>query len=185
MATQPPRSPRQVDQRAPGGRGARQGAARESRGACRRTPKLGRQPQRHLCRGPLAADLRRDARRGRSPQGDRQPVRIALERRRRTARSSMSRHCPSSIRSRHGGITILRLERRGTGRARPRAVRAADVHRDGPAQAHRPAAHRRARVHPVEDERDGGRHPPPHRRAARHACRAARCSTGSTRSRSS
>ena len=40
-------------------------------------------------------------------------------------------------------------ERREARRARPRAVRAADVHRHGPAQAHRPAAHRRAQVHPV------------------------------------
>ena len=64
-----------------------------------------------------------------------------------TSRSSRSNRCPNLYSSEAGGITIADF-------LPETDVTHADVHRDGPAQAYRPAPHRRPRLHPQRDAAD-------------------------------
>ena len=85
-----------------------------------------------------------------------------IGRSRPTSRSSTSNRCPRSFPPKPAASRSpisSRTDRRQD----------ADVHRDGPAQAYRPAPHRRARLHAERNGADDRQYPRAHRRAARRA----------------
>ena len=118
--------------------------------------------------------LRRNSQTGRYRQGREQRLRPLLDHREPQADPACrvaARHLRSSWE--YGGITILERDEDEDSDA--------DVHRDGPAQAHRPAPHRRPRLHPRRNGAPVRRHPQTAPAKSSTACRGARVSTGSTR----
>ncbi len=128
---------------------------------------MGCQPLGYLRRGSLAVDLPRNARGWAAPLHSREPLRALLG------------GGPAQGDPAYRGAARSVLVELGTwrdhhsrtrcGHPRGRTARAADVHRDGQAQAHRPAPYRRPRLHSGRDEADGGGYPSADRRTARFA----------------